>query len=526
MTRFRGIPVALLGAGAVYEVLVREPRPRSALLIAVFVALLLLPVIIRHPTASLCVLLLMLVVQLVLLGFLYKVGVPVAVVRQLGLLKDVLLAGLALRALQDRRQQGGRLQRVDVWIIAYLGVVTAYLVLPSVLSGLTSVPFTPRLTAWRSNVFFLTVLLSVRWIRPGALSTRALRWTVLFGSALVAAGAGWEYFDTPGWRQFLYQDIAVQAYLADALGTPVANRDFTTYSSDGSIRAGSILREPVFAAFLLLPAFFVAISRIASRRPLPGIALTCLLGVGLVCTSTRSALLVGLGGASLVAHRMLRSGRYLKLFVPILMVALILSPVFIAQTSVISRIGASISGTDSSTQAHRDHLDDGVKRAIDHPLGTGLATGGGTGQRFSVRNAFTSENAYLQVIIETGAIALVLFIGILVLLTRELIALPRSDPGLQRDRAAALAVMVAMVLGGWAQTVWLLISVGVYAVVVLTLPRMILRERAASGEPESHPAQHQPTAPPQVPARADSRDQRRPPAAQLTISHDPAAGGR
>ncbi len=522
----RGAPVALLVAAGVYRVIMRQPQPREVLLIGVLVALLLLPPLMRRPTACVCALLLLLTFQLIAFGYLYRLGLPGAWLRQLGSLKELLIAALALRALQDHLLHKRRLKRLDMWVLAYLGVVTAYLLAPTVLPDLSPVPFDTRLNAWRSDVYFLVVLLAVRAIQPGALSSVWIRRTVLLVAVSFAAGAAWEYFDLSGWNRFLFETIGVQRYLRDVLGTPIVAGSYTFFSPDGSVRAGSILREPVFGAFLLLAAFFFAISSIASRRPAPGILLSVVIGLGMVCTGTRSALLVALLGAVLVIQQVLRSGRYAKVFVPVLLVALAVSPGFIAQTPVVDRIQSAIAGTDTSTDDHQAHLDEGLERIVKQPLGSGLATGGGAGQRFGVRNALTTENAYLQIGIETGAIALVLFIGILVLLARELLALPRDDASATGDRGAAIALLLAMAIGGFSQTVWLTVIVGINAMVALSLPALVLGERAANGASGPHPGPTPPEPQQEPQSPAGSPEPPVPPAARQMTSPGPAARGR
>jgi hypothetical protein len=528
---------SVLGAFLVYEFLVREPRHLTTQLIGLFAALFILPLIAKRPTAALCVLLVLLPFQLITFSWLLKHGVPASVLRYLGAAKDLLLAGLLLRAVQDwLALRRGRLGRLDIWLLLYLGLVTTYLFAPLVLPALTPVPFSQRLTGWRLDVFFLAVLLALRWMRPGSIDTRAVRATVLAAGAVVAAGCAWEYFDSSGWSNFLYQTMGVQHYRAVVLHAEIRPGSFVHVTADGTIRAGSVLLEPVFAAFYLLPGFFLAVTMIASKRSVVGSLLAGLFGVGLICTSTRSALLVALLGAGYITLRVLRSGsRYVKAFVPVLVIAVALSPGFVAQTSLVSRITQAINGEDTSTQGHQKDIGLGITQAIEEPLGTGLATGAGAGQRFAVRQATTTENAYLQVVVETGAIALILFLGILVLLTRRLMALPAGSVAALPDRTSALALMTAMVLGGMLQTVWLSFAVSVTAIVVLALPLLASPEADEEQAPDDqeltdasapHPPPPQPALPGRAASSAGSRGPHRRPAGPLTSARGPAARGR
>ncbi|MCW2544556.1 MAG: hypothetical protein JWM40_2108 [Frankiales bacterium] len=530
----RAAAASVLGAFLVYQFLVREPRTLTTQLIALFLALLILPLIARRPTASLCVLLVLLPFQLITFSWLLKHGVPASLLRHLGAAKDLLLAGLLLRGVQDwLALRRSRLARLDIWLLLYVGLVTAYLVAPIALPALTPIPLSQRLTAWRLDVFFLVLFVALRWMRPGSIDTRAVRATVLGAGAVVAAGCAWEYFDSSGWSNFLYKTLGVQQYTAVVLNNPILPGSFLHTTADGSVRAGSVLLEPVFAAFYLLPPFFLAVTVIASKRSVLGSLLAGLLGLGLICTSTRSALLVGLLGAAYITLRVLRSGtRYVKVFVPVLVIAIALSPGLVAQTSLVSRISQAVSGQDTSTQGHSNDLSLGFQRAVDEPLGTGLGSGAGVGQRFEVHNQATTENAYLQVVVETGAIALLMFLGILLLITRGLITLPASTASAKRDRTGALALMMAMALGGLLQTVWLSFSVSVTAIVVLALPHLTPAEAEAGDDDElseasgPHPEPPPAARPPRAAGPAGSRAAHTHPAARQTSARDPAARGR
>jgi hypothetical protein len=493
MTGSRAVDAAACGGSAlVIFALATSPDAHIAqLLLTVLLGLMALPVLARHPTATLCALVVFLPLQVAALAWLFDHGAPLVLVRRLGALKDLFVLGLVLRALRDRWPGSGR--RADPWMLAYVGAATLYLFLPAVIPSLAQIPFSQRLLAWRVDVLFVVLLLALRRIDPAALRVGALRWTVIGVSGVVAAGAVYEHYDPSAWTDLLYQTLGVTHYSVAVLNIPLSDQDLIRYASDGTVRSGSFLREPVFCAFYLLPGFFLAITRISSRRSFLATALTALIGLGLLATSTRSALLVGLLGAALVTVLVLRSSsRRTTYFVPVLAVLLVVAPLAIAQSSVLHRVGQAASGTDESTQGHQKDLAKGLERAFTDPVGTGLGTGAGVGQRFDVAGQVTTENAYLQVINEMGLLALLPFVLLLGLLVRELLGLTGIGRLGSLDRIAALAVAQAMILGGFLQTVWLDFGVGVSAVVVLALPGLVrdqLQRRTTSlTAPSNHSA--------------------------------------
>jgi O-antigen ligase len=100
----------------------------------------------------------------------------------------------------------------------------------------------------------------------------------------------------------------------------------------------------------------------------------------------------------------------------------------------------------SSNDAHRDSLNKGYGELLEHPLGNGLATAAGAGQRSAVEGVVISENQYLQVGTQLGILGLALWVGVLVativeLGRRALRAPPGFDVGaLLGPRTALLAL--------------------------------------------------------------------------------------
>lgn len=78
----------------------------------------------------------------------------------------------------------------------------------------------------------------------------------------------------------------------------------------------------------------------------------------------------------------------------------------------------------SSTSAHSQLLKEGIQKIIKNPLGYGLGTAGPASVHFE---KFLPENWYLQIGLEMGIAGLVLFLGILFLLFKNLLTSARAD---------------------------------------------------------------------------------------------------
>jgi hypothetical protein len=180
-----------------------------------------------------------------------------------------------------------------------------------------------------------------------------------------------------------------------------------------------------------------------------------LVTIALLGTLTRSAIL-GAVAVLLVAFRPQRSsdGRSRARFALVLAAGLVLVMPVVAATGLSSRTSASVSGGQDATE-HLTGLGDGFNALVAQPLGRGLGTAPGIGNRFDTSGQLTSESAYLQVGNELGLPEMVVFIALLLLLVRRLgRAEPADDP--RAPVAGALrATLLGLIVGGLFLHVWL-----------------------------------------------------------------------
>jgi O-antigen ligase len=123
-------------------------------------------------------------------------------------------------------------------------------------------------------------------------------------------------------------------------------------------------------------------------------------------------------------------------------------------SGLVARIGSTSTRTDQSTSGHIAGFWDGVDAIGSKPLGHGLGTSAGTGQRFQsqVSNVVIPENNYLQVGAELGVIPMLVFVA----LTVSLLAALRRCSRLRPDPvvAAIWAAGVGLAVGAWFLQTW------------------------------------------------------------------------
>jgi O-antigen ligase len=112
---------------------------------------------------------------------------------------------------------------------------------------------------------------------------------------------------------------------------------------------------------------------------------------------------------------------------------------FIASGGLLDRVG-----DDSSNEEHQAKFFSGLDTIAESPLGEGLGTSAGTGQRFGTVT-HVSENYYLQVGNEIGVIGAVTFVAFVIAVNRRLHkARSRSDDAVVAGtRSGFLGISVA-----------------------------------------------------------------------------------
>ena len=422
----------------------------------------------RAPAVGLLSLVAVLPFQEAILAYLYRSGAPSGLVRALGGWKETVVAGLVLAGIKGFRASGRRLDALDILALAYIAVATAYLAAPSLLVlGSTGAPpsLSVRLLAWRADTLFVFALLATRHAPIGMAARRKFIKVALIAGAIVAGIGCFEALDTSSWNHFAVYTLGQPRYQAGVLHTtyfPLGMYDIEikqTIAGHVFTRVGSVFFSPLTLGFYLVLTLGLGIAAAArGRTRLLHFALALAAGA-LLATITRSAILSGaivlllaLLPEARVRTQWQRS-RKVRFAIVALVGLIALAPVVVA-TGVSHRSSAALSGGADATD-HVSSTTSGLRNLASHPLGLGIGTAPGVGNRFNVSGQLTAENAYLQVGDELGVPELVIFVALLFLIVRRL---SRAEAG--DDEAAPLArglrlAAVALAVGGLFLHVWL-----------------------------------------------------------------------
>jgi hypothetical protein len=448
------VPILLLAVLTVEGVSVVLP------IIEALVAVVAVLVVRRHPGPALCVLVVFLPIQEVLLAFLLRVGTPAGVIRGLGGVKETIVIGLAIAAISRPRTERRRLDALDRLVITYLLLLTAYIFLPLILTGLfEAVPTSARLLAVRDDGLFALAFLGARHVAIAEAARQRVFQAVVATMSLVAASALFEYVDSKEWNNLLSKDLHIQAYQLLITGVSAPANDALTHGSiDGHaiVRVSGLLLSPLTIGFALLVPLAYALQRLTTTRlRATGGLVAALCLAAILVTLTRSAILAGVLTVLLVVRfsfRRLSPGRF-RVLVVLGLASVVLAPLA-GSSAPVQRLATTFNGSDPSTQDHRNSLEIGLTVVRENPLGRGLGTAPAIGDRYDVAGRVISENAYLQVANEVGIETMIVFVLMLGCLLRELQRSSRGD-GRNAERATALlAAGLGISLGGFFLHVW------------------------------------------------------------------------
>jgi O-Antigen ligase len=467
------VPLAVAG----FVVVASPSRLEQA--IAALLGLAVVVFTVRRPDLGLLALIALLPFHAFLLSWAFAAGVPGSIVRPLGAWKEAVAIGVLVAGIRGFRAAHRHLDRLDVAGLAYVAVVAIYGLFPrialpttvltdafssyrgaaaAIFGALVPTFTTDRFLAFRASAFLVMLLLAARHAKlPANFLPRALRVAMAVGG-IVAAIAVFEFFFSDAWNDFIVNKVQYTNYQREILDViPFNFYDIRFYGVIGGqkiVRVGSVFFSPLTLGFYLLVPFAAAADRIA-RRGLRGAAAGCFLltGAALLFSQTRSALIGALVVAVIVlvptrAHLVQRRLQFAFVLVAVLLVAL---PVA-AATGLSERATTPKSGDERSGVDHLTALANGVDAVAHDPVGRGVATSAGTGQRFDKSNAVISENYYLQVGIETGVVGMLAFVALTVVLLRRL---KRAVPDTLAEGGGAIRAMgLALAVGSLFLHTW------------------------------------------------------------------------
>lgn len=433
--------------------------------VAIALAVGLLTVVRRHPAGALLCLLALIPFQIVIFSYLYRLGVPEAVVRPLSSWRDLIILGLAVAAYFDFTRGRRRLDTLDKLALTFIALVTAYLLLPDLFVRGATADFAgapkdweTRLLAYRINIGFVLLFLAARHSNAlKAARDRALP-VILISGTVVAAVAIFEFSFSDAWNTFAVETLQTNVYRFEVLDTVPRNwtdvRSYTEIGDNQVVRPGSTLFDPLHSAFALLVPLACGLELITRNRARWSFLATSTVAVALLMTNVRSAVVGAVIIASIAARQ--KAGRTTANRVRVgtlLVLALVLLAPVAASSGFSDRASQATDTSDDSTNAHIEGFWNGIRALGDDPLGRGLGTQPGIGDRFRVETKVTSENGYLQVGNELGIVTMGVFVTLVIVLLRRLrvaAAVAWTLPIASAARAAAWGLAVgALFLHVW-----------------------------------------------------------------------------
>jgi len=413
----------------------------------------------KNPGRTLLVLIVLFPFQTFLLSLLYKAGLPTSLTYHLGSWKEALAIGLVVAAVRNLLATGRRLDKLDKLAMGFIALIALYALLqPSIAPGAPSTS-SVRLLGFRETAAFVLVLFAARHAPLGPrFAQRAGNALILVGAIVAGAGV-YQAIAPASWNRFVVLTVGYPQYEQAVFHSPLLNPfDITVHGSVGGIqivRIGSVFIDQLTLAFWLVLPFAVAFERVVRRVATPAVLLaTILVGAALLLTQTRSAILAGLVVAVLSLQPAAGRPRHWRTRAALMLAGLALLAVPAAfGTHLATRFADTNTTADNSSAGHLSRFSVGLQTLAHHPLGQGLGTGAGTGQRYHLLNTTIPENAYLQVGDEVGILPMTMFIALtLTMLGYLRRAARRSNEPLV---TAAWAAGTGLAIGGLFLQTWL-----------------------------------------------------------------------
>ena len=380
----------------------------------------------RRPERALAALLIGVPFQAEIFAFVYRIGVPGEFVRQMSQWKEILIVGVLVAGARKAVRERHRLDRLDLACLAYVGLGTAYFLLPTLFVGSdgvgSSLPFNTRLLGWRTDVLYLALFLACRHIRLSQEAVARLVRVFVATATVVAFFAFFEFVFPSTWNNLLIQHLRLHEYKLFVLNVRPADDpylfDVRVYTSVGGrqvLRVGSTVIYYWALGFYMVIADAALADRVVrgAARPIHYVILAMTAG-SVLLTQTRSAVLALVVVLAITLLR--RSGRTPRGADARARFAIVLGALamFAIPAALAMGLVDRFQGGDdfSSNDAHRDSFDNGFEVLLENPVGRGLATAAGAGQAADVAGRAITETQFLQIGTQLGLLGLALWLGV------------------------------------------------------------------------------------------------------------------
>jgi hypothetical protein len=429
----------------------------------------------RHPGWTVVMLVALVPVNRFLILLVFHYGHSHAITSLAQLWKDLLIAILTFRTLDDlilRRRP--KIHYVDVLIGALVALSLVYLIYP----GPTGqIDFLERVIGFRADMWFLFAYFVGRALVLQRRHVRALLTWLIPGTVLVYVIAFMQ-FALPNWFNAFFNKLGYAAFIAtqSTYGDADVIRFRGIAGAANLPRASSLLLGDLALSFFSIFAIAVGgallLTATTSKARWGYGAFTVFAFAGMVLTLTRSAVIaaaVMLLFMGLVTWRLRLIGLLLGVIVTAGLFAMVSGLI------PISAVSALANPHEASIQAHGGAIENSLTLLRHNPFGLGLGTTGTIGQRIYGSAAITTENWYLAIALELGIVPSLLFIAASIGVGIEAFLSFRrvTDPYLHRVSLVVLGgslgfLILSSLLSAWEVPVlsmafWLLAGISVGA---------------------------------------------------------------
>jgi hypothetical protein len=373
--------------------------------------------------------------------------VPASLLRPASSIKELMALAILAAAIIHIRNSGRRLDRIDIAILVYVGVVTVYLIIPHVFAAGATTQLSPRLLAWRSDAGYPLLLFAGRHAPISARAKATFVQVLLIMGAIVAFIALYQRIAPHSWANFVLNTARVPNYETNVLNLAPANvaTNLAYITATGPLRVSSIFLSPFDLGDYMVLIVAVAAVRIRAnlRSPFPFVVLAASIGA-IFFTRSRSdglAAVVILLLITLPSSHTPVEGRF-RLIGALLLAAIVVAPA-LGGTRFLGGQGGS-----SSSSGHLTEISHGINLIEHYPLGLGLGAQPGTANRFtSLTNTIyggdITDNSITQVGDELGLQALLPWLVMVTLVLLALRRRARGDPLGATMGFALLGVLIA-----------------------------------------------------------------------------------
>lgn len=382
-------------------------------------------------------------------------------VRASQLVKDELIVVLLIAVANQAfmRRKAPTLYLFDVLIVAYVCFAVVYLFNPGASGDSTNL--LGKILAWRQDaLYFLAYFIG----RGMTLDRRTLRLIlrVLIGLSVILAIVALLQAAMPSLSNAAFNWLGFSKFMA-VIGAPHETLVVRSRGIAGADlpRSSSLFLADLGLAFfqVLIIPFAAALFFLARKRSeqLGYGAFLLLMIVVLATTITRSALLAAAVGLGVV---IIRTSAYTRAWVILATLLILALPVVLFAHLSTDSLSALLSTREGSATAHISLLERALAQFREQPFGIGLGNGSHVANlvaNFGVTLPVTAtESWYLQLALEMGIVALVLFGLMLIAATgKALVAsFQVTDPLLQVITIGVAGTGVSLAVSGIFQPVW------------------------------------------------------------------------